>query len=159
MGQTRTQQGTTGDGLELRLSTAVVRSVFQRYLAAAVVHSWREKGNKAFAAGYALVIVVPIPDEENFQNICACVIKKPEKNELTSQDIKAYFRANYVDEEKDSLCPNDVVFLESFPESRSGQVDRGKLAVIAMDMVFKARNRIASAKIEAVNSVSDDTKF
>ncbi|GFR90286.1 acyl-CoA synthetase family member 2, mitochondrial [Elysia marginata] len=112
--------------------------------------SWIEKHIKTHP-DIEQVTVVPIPDEDNFQNICACVIRKHGRHSLTEEDVKAHFRTNYVDEEKDSICPTDVLFMDSFPESRPGRVDRGKLADQATEILLKSK--IAAAGVKAIKGI------
>ena len=100
--------------------------------------------------------MVPIPDDENFQNICACVIRKPGRSSLTEESVKAHFRTNYVDDEKDSICPTDVLFMESFPMSRPGRVDRGKLGDLATDILLKSK--IATASVEIAKCILNSKK-
>ena len=101
-------------------------------------------------------IVVPIPDEVNFQNICACVIRKLGGCDLTEEGVKGHFRTNYVEDEKDSICPTDVLFMDSFPESRPGRVDRKKLADYASDIILKSK--IAAAGVEAIQKILNGSK-
>ncbi|RUS89378.1 hypothetical protein EGW08_002898, partial [Elysia chlorotica] len=112
--------------------------------------SWIEKHIKT-QPDIEQVVVVPIPDEVNFQNICACVIRKPGRCDLTEEGVKAHFRTKYVDDEKDSICPTDVLFMDSFPESRPGRVDRQKLADLAADIIYKSK--IATAGVQAINHI------
>ncbi|GFN81433.1 malonyl-coa synthase [Plakobranchus ocellatus] len=85
------------------------------------------------------VVVVPVPNEVNNQNICACVIRVPGVV-LTEEGLK---------ESMDSLIalprsaeipvPQHVIFLDTFPLVQDFKVDRKQLQKMATDYVLKQK--------------------
>ncbi|KAI8787274.1 3-[(3aS,4S,7aS)-7a-methyl-1,5-dioxo-octahydro-1H-inden-4-yl]propanoyl:CoA ligase [Biomphalaria glabrata] len=88
--------------------------------------SWIEKDLRTHPA-VKEVVVVPVPDEVNFQNICACVLRH-EGSDANEEDILTHYRDIYVAQEGDMFSPNYILFFDSFPVQRNGQTDRSQLA-------------------------------
>ncbi|KAK0059287.1 3-[(3aS 4S 7aS)-7a-methyl-1 5-dioxo-octahydro-1H-inden-4-yl]propanoyl:CoA ligase [Biomphalaria pfeifferi] len=114
--------------------------------------SWLEKDLRTHPA-VKEVVVVPVPDEVNFQNICACVLRH-EGSDANEEDILNHYRDIYVAQEGDMFSPNYVLFFDSFPVQRNGQTDRSQLAEQATATVQTSK----LAKI-ATNIVKHLTDF
>lgn len=83
--------------------------------------------------GVQSIVVVPVPDEDYHQVICACVIKTPE-SDITEEKLRAYCSQFEVDKPGlFSVSPKFYLFVERFPETLIGKLDRKELQRIASD--------------------------
>ncbi|XP_060581018.1 3-[(3aS,4S,7aS)-7a-methyl-1,5-dioxo-octahydro-1H-inden-4-yl]propanoyl:CoA ligase-like [Ruditapes philippinarum] len=82
--------------------------------------------------GVDSVIIVPVPDDVYYQVLCACIVKKGDC-EISEEDIRKNCHEYHADKPGlFTVLPKYYMFLESFPETRSGKTHRMELEKIAL---------------------------
>ncbi|XP_052819803.1 long-chain-fatty-acid--CoA ligase FadD13-like [Mya arenaria] len=77
------------------------------------------------------VVVVPVSDPVYYQSICACVILKRETN-TTEDDIRQFCDTHHNDRPGlFTVLPKFYMFLDAFPETRTGKTSRKDLQAVA----------------------------
>lgn len=77
------------------------------------------------------IVIVPIPDEIEYQSLCACVTVQ-ENCELTDKNIRQFCDRIHNDKPKlFTVLPKHYLFLDSLPRLDSGKFDRKDLERIA----------------------------
>ena len=81
--------------------------------------------------GLARVACVPVSHEFMFQVVCACIILQP-GSKLTEEDLFRYCEDVHTDKARlFTVVPSYYMFLEKFPQTYSGKVDKKELRRIA----------------------------
>ena len=70
------------------------------------------------------VAVIGVPDPRLFQEICACVILKPDAEQTGEEELKEYIASKMVD---DSFLPKYYAFMKTFPRVETGKIDKAGL--------------------------------
>ena len=76
------------------------------------------------------VAVVGVPDQRLGENICACVITKPDKT-VTKEDMLDCFKETYQTDEGLGMTPSYFIFMDKFPLINA-KVDRVALKAMAI---------------------------
>ncbi|KAK6184925.1 hypothetical protein SNE40_007274 [Patella caerulea] len=76
-------------------------------------------------SGVADVLVVKVPDEELFNEICACFLPKPNSN-ITPDTVKEFCKKQFVNHNSNdkTACPKYYLMFDSFPLNRNGKTDK-----------------------------------
>ena len=74
------------------------------------------------------VQVIGVPSKKYGEEICACIIVK-EGEQVTEDDIKAYYKANVAH----FKIPKYIWFMDSFPMNAAGKIQKFKLREMAVD--------------------------
>lgn len=81
--------------------------------------------------GVAMVVIVPVSDEVNYQVVCACVIRQTGSN-VTEEEMRV--RCEEIHNDKPGMftvLPRYYMFLNNFPETASGKTSRRELTKMA----------------------------
>ncbi|XP_045163769.2 medium-chain acyl-CoA ligase ACSF2, mitochondrial-like [Mercenaria mercenaria] len=81
--------------------------------------------------GVESIAIVPVPDDIYYQVLCACVVKKSD-SDVTEEKLQT-FCANFHADKPGlfTVLPKFYLFLERFPETSTGKLDRRELEKIA----------------------------
>ncbi|XP_053378453.1 3-[(3aS,4S,7aS)-7a-methyl-1,5-dioxo-octahydro-1H-inden-4-yl]propanoyl:CoA ligase-like [Mercenaria mercenaria] len=89
-----------------------------------------EKVMKNFT-GVESVAIVPVPDDIYYQVLCACVVKKTDRD-VTEEELRTCCVNFHADKPGlFTVLPKFYLFLESFPETSTGKLDHRELEKIA----------------------------
>lgn len=82
------------------------------------------------------VVVVGVPDDRLFEEICACVIATSSHNEGQKVALKEWCNKQFLPGPDGlSLAPKYFLFWKEFPKTRTGKTDRKTIKQLAKDMV------------------------
>jgi len=75
------------------------------------------------------VQVIGVPSQQYGEEVCACVIPRAWEDGLTGKDIQDAVRENMARHK----VPKYVLFMESFPMTASGKIQKYKLREMAVE--------------------------
>ncbi|RUS73774.1 hypothetical protein EGW08_018467 [Elysia chlorotica] len=79
--------------------------------------------------------VVPIPDDHNYHNICACVVREP-GSKITEADVIKAVTDKYADNEyKNIVAPQHVLFIEDIKVNERGKTNTNQIIEKAIKMI------------------------
>ena len=85
--------------------------------------------------GIDSVLIVPIPDDVDYQVLCACIVKKTD-SDVTGNGVRKYCEEYHADKPGlFTVLPKYYIFLETFPETRSGKTNRKELEKLALERI------------------------
>ena len=83
--------------------------------------------------GVEIAVIVPIPDEEYYQVVCACVVKKP-GSDLTEETLRKVCEDFHADKPGlFTVLPKFYMFMDKLLETKTGKVDRKAIEKAACD--------------------------
>ncbi|KAL4227327.1 Acyl-CoA synthetase member 2 mitochondrial [Mactra antiquata] len=83
--------------------------------------------------GVENAIVVPVPDETAYQDLCACIIKKAGSN-LQESNLREFCARIHADKPGIfTVLPKYYIFCDTFPETSTGKVSRKALEKMAVE--------------------------
>ena len=89
--------------------------------------------------GVKTVVVVPVPDDHNYHNICACVVLEPGSN-LKESDVIQAVTDKYTDEEmKHVVAPQHVLFMDDIKVNERGKMNTNSIIEYAKKMVKNSK--------------------
>lgn len=78
------------------------------------------------------VVAVGVPGNDGKEDICACVIDAPESNlKEKVEELQKWCEQEYTVANSNHLRPKYIVFLEAFPITPSGKIDRRAITQLA----------------------------
>lgn len=85
--------------------------------------------------GVSNAVIVPIPDDVAYQEMCACVIRKP-GSDVQEGVLRAFCESIHADKPGlFTILPKYYMFCDEFPETSTGKISRKDLEKIANDKI------------------------
>ena len=85
--------------------------------------------------GVKNAVVVPIPDDHNYHNICACVVRE-HGSTVTEADVIKAVTDKYADDEfKTIVAPQHVLFIEDIKVNERGKTNTNQIIEKAIEMI------------------------
>ncbi|GFS05056.1 acyl-CoA synthetase [Elysia marginata] len=85
--------------------------------------------------GVKNAVVVPIPDDHNYHNICACVVREP-GSKITEADVIKAVTDKYADDEyKTIVAPQHVLFIEDIKVNERGKTNTNQIIENAINTI------------------------
>ena len=85
--------------------------------------------------GVKTVVVVPIPDDHNYHNICACVVREPGSTITEADVIKAVTDIYNDGEVKHIVAPQHVLFIEDIKVNERGKMNTNSIIEYAVKVI------------------------
>ncbi|GFS05065.1 malonyl-CoA synthase [Elysia marginata] len=85
--------------------------------------------------GVKTAVVVPIPDDHNYHNICACVVREPGSKVTEADVIQAVTDMYTAGDVKNIVAPQHVLFIEDIKVNERGKMNTNSLIDYAVKMI------------------------